>query len=271
MSETGIEKFENALKCTKKGDYQKACTLFDDLIQSSVSVYSIVSQDFFKINEWEYLQDISDCEKKVNTDEPIFDGCMALSYLFKLAGNTERRNMFVQKALKINSNNSRVWREYGETEFHLGNIRQSLLHFQEAVNLDVNDFVSYEGIGLCFYYLDEPIKAINPLKKSLSLLPKNHIVLNHLAFILSELGELNEAEKLINKALKFEMKNNVYLDTYACILFLQEKYQESLKIFEKILVNKPKEWEISWDILSHLYEILGLHVKAKQIEEKLYL
>ncbi|MCK5045900.1 MAG: hypothetical protein KAS22_04925, partial [Candidatus Heimdallarchaeota archaeon] len=90
-------------------------------------------------------------------------------------------------------------------------------------------------------------------------------------FILSELGELSEAKKLIKKTLKLEANNNIYLDTYACVLFLQEKYQESLKIFEKILVNKPKEWEVSWDILSHLYEILGLHVKAKQIEEKLFI
>ncbi len=271
MAETGIEKFENALKRTKNGDYKKACTLYDELIQSSVSVYSIVSQDIFKISEWEYLQDISDCEKKVNGDKPDFNACMALALLFKIAGNTERRNMFVQKALKINSNNARVWREYGESEFHLGNIRQSLIHFQEAVNLDAIDSISYEGIGLCFYYLDEPIKAITPLKKSLSLLPNNHIVMNHLSFILSELGELSEAKKLIKKTLKLEANNNIYLDTYACVLFLQEKYQESLKIFEKILVNKPKEWEVSWDILSHLYEILGLHVKAKQIEEKLFI
>ncbi len=271
MTKTGIEKFEIALKHTKAGDYYKACSLFDEVINSSVSVYSIVSQDVFKINEWEYLQDISDCEKRVINDNPNFDGWMALGFLFKIAGNIERRNMFIQKALKINSNNARVWREYGETEFHLGNIRQSLTHFQEAVNLDAEDYVSYEGIGLCFYYLDEPIKAINPLRKALSIFNDNHIIMNHLAFILSELGELNEAETLIKQALKFNENNNVYLDTYACILFLQERYQESLKVFEKILVNKPKEWEISWDILSHLYEILGLHVKAKQIEEKLYL
>ncbi|NHJ32927.1 MAG: hypothetical protein FK732_08695 [Asgard group archaeon] len=259
------------MKCTKSGDYKQACSIFDDLIQSSVSVYSIVSQNIFKISEWEYLQDISECEKKINTNKPNFDGCMALGYLFKIAGNTERRNMFIKKALKIKSNNSRVWREYGEAEFHLGNIRQSLQHFQEAVNLDGNDYVSYEGIGLCYYYLDEPIKAISPLKKALSIMSKNHIVMNHLAFILSELGELKEGKEFINKALKFEASNNVYLDTLACILFLQEKYQESLEVFEKILVNKPKEWEISWDILSHLYEILGLHVKAKQIEEKLHI
>ncbi|MCK5047413.1 MAG: hypothetical protein KAS22_12585, partial [Candidatus Heimdallarchaeota archaeon] len=101
MAETGIEKFENALKRTKNGDYKKACTLYDELIQSSVSVYSIVSQDIFKISEWEYLQDISDCEKKVNGDKPDFNACMALALLFKIAGNTERRNLFVQKALKI--------------------------------------------------------------------------------------------------------------------------------------------------------------------------
>ncbi|MGC9781043.1 MAG: tetratricopeptide repeat protein [Candidatus Heimdallarchaeota archaeon] len=271
MARTELEVFKKALEKTKKGQFLEAIKLYDELIHSTTSAYSVITQDSFKISEWEYLQDISECEKLVNSSKASFEGLMALSLLFKIVCNYDRRNMFLKQAIKLNSNDSRVWREYGQTAFHLGNIRNAIQYFQEALNLDSNDSISLEGTGLCYYYLDEPLKAINPLKKALSLKPENHYIMNHLAFILSELGELDTAMEYIQKALLLDQMNIIYLDTYACILFLQEKYDQSLVVFEKILSNKAKDWEISWDILTNLYEVLGLHVKAKQLEEKLFL
>ena len=46
---------------------------------------------------------------------------------------------------------------------------------------------------------------------------------------------------------------------------------DTIYAFEKILDNDPKDWEISLDILNSIYNTLGLHVKAKIIEEKLHL
>ncbi|HUT80444.1 MAG TPA: tetratricopeptide repeat protein [Candidatus Bathyarchaeia archaeon] len=271
MTDNVNEKFKLALIKLKQKNYQEAIKLFDEIIITTAPVSSVVTLETYSISEWEYIDDITLIERDIGTKEASFDGHLALSLLFKIAQNNERRNEYIQKALKLNSNNFRIWREYGETTFQLGNIRQALLQFQEATNLNFNDSLCQEGIGLCYYYLDEPIKAISPLRKALSLDQKNHCIMNHLSFILSEIGELDEAHDLILQALQLDEANNIYLDTYACILFLQERYDESLKIFEKILGNKPKDWEISWDILTNLYETLGLRVKAKQLEEKLNL
>ncbi len=270
MAGDGKEKFGMAIKKIKSQKYLEAIKLFDDIISSYTPVSSILNQINFSISEWEYIDDITLIEREINT-KTSFDAYLALSLLFKIVQNNERRKDYIQKAMKLNSNNYRIWREYGETTFQLGNIRQALQQFQEAVNLNFNDSYCHESIGLCYYYLDEPIKAISPLRKALSLDSTNHYIMNHLSFILSEIGELDEAHDLILQALELDKGNNIYLDTYACILFLQEKYNQSLIIFEKILDNKPNDWEISWDILSNLYEILGLHVKAKQMEEKLNL
>jgi tetratricopeptide (TPR) repeat protein len=269
MVETGLELFQNGLESLKEGKFQSAIDFFDQFIQKTSEINTVIAKNSFGLSEWEFINEISHCEKKLNSGKTPFNGLLALSLVFKIVGNNDRRFMFLKKALKIDSNNHRIWREYAETSFQLGDMRNALQYFQEAINFEPNDSFSLEGIGLCYYYLDEPIKAVQPLQKALTFDARNHVILNHLAFILSELGELDEAFKHIQNALELDKDNNIYLDTFACILFLQEKYEESLKTFEKILNNKPNEWEVSWDILTNLYNIMGLHAKAKQLEEKL--
>ena len=169
MAGTGLDIFKKALQKTKKAEFKKAIELFDKLILDSISAYSVVNRDFFDFSEWEYIHDISECEKIVNSNESSYEGLLALSLLFKVVGNNDRRQMFLKQAIKLNNSDSRIWREYGETAFHLGNIRNALQHFQEALNITSEDYISLEGTGLCYFYLNEPLKAISPLKKALSL------------------------------------------------------------------------------------------------------
>ncbi|MHA1555458.1 MAG: tetratricopeptide repeat protein [Candidatus Heimdallarchaeota archaeon] len=263
--------FKLALEKIKIGDYDEAIAICDKAITKNYPVYSITNTNSFDISEWEFFDDISSCEKGISEEKNFYKGYHALSLLFKIAGNTDRRKIFLQKAIDVDITINRIWRDFGETSFQMGNVRDALQKFQEAIALDQDDSISFEGVGLCYYYLDEPFKSLTPLKRALKLDPKNHAIMNNLAFILSEIGDLDEAGDIIKKAIELHNKSNVYWDTYASILFLQDKHEESLKIFEKLLENDPKDWEISWDILTSIYNSLGLHVKAKIIEEKLHL
>lgn len=271
MTESGKQYFTEALALTKDGKYQEAVSLFDKAINSVNNVYSLVSRVNFTINEWEFFDDIACCEKNINSKCKDPNGFLALSLIFKITKNDERRLKFLQQAIKLDKSVDRVWRDFGETSFYLGKIHEALLRFQEAIVLNQQDSIAYEGLGLCYYYMDEPIKAISPLRKALQFDKKNHVIMNHLAFILSEIGEIDEAMELITEALKLDSTNHIYMDTYACILFLQERYMESLEYFEKLLEKNPKDIDISWDILSNLYEVLGMHAKAKSLESKLQL
>ncbi|MHA1124693.1 MAG: tetratricopeptide repeat protein [Candidatus Heimdallarchaeota archaeon] len=271
MVGSGKQYFTEAIVLTKNGNYDKAISFYDKAINSVNSMYSLVSRINFTINEWEFYDDITFCEKNINGKCKNPNGYLALSLIFKIAKNDERRLKFLQQAIKLDKSNARIWRDYGETAFYLGHIKEAQTKFQEAIALDPQDSISFEGLGLCYYYLDEPIKAIKPLRKALQHNKKNHVIMNHLAFILSEVGEIEEAKGLITEALKLDSENHIYMDTYACILFLEEKYMESLEAFEKILAKKPNDIDISWDILSNLYDVLGMHAKAKSLETKLQL
>ena len=269
MIESGKQYFTEALALTKEGNYKQAIGYYDKAINSVNNVYSLVSRVNFTINEWEFFDDITFCEKNINPKCKDPYGFLALSLIFKIAKNDERRLKFLQQAIKLDNSNARIWRDYAETSFYLGQIHEALQKYQETITLNPQDSIAFEGLGLCYYYMDEPIKAVNPLRKALQFDKTNHVIMNHLAFILSEIGETEEAMELITKALKLDSENHVYLDTHACILFLEERYMDSLEAFEKILEKNPKDIDISWDILSNLYEALGMHAKAKSLESKL--
>jgi len=271
MLGSGKQHFTEAIQLTKSGNYDEAIGFYDKAINSLGNVYSLVSRVNFTINEWEFFDDITFCEKNINSKCKNPNGFLALSLIFKITKNDERRLKFLEQAIKLDNSNARIWRDFGETAFYLGKINEALQKFQEAISLDPQDSIAYEGLGLCYYYMDEPIKAINPLKKALQFDKKNHVIMNHLAFILSEIGDTDEAMALITKAIKLDSENHIYMDTYACILFLEEKYMESLETFEKLLEKNPKDIDVSWDILSNLYENLGMRAKAKSLENKLQL
>ncbi len=271
MDKSTNDFFRLALEKIKIGEYDEAIAICDKVITKNYPVYSITNTNSFDISEWEFFDDISLCEKSISKDKDCYKGFLALSILFKIAGNVDRRQIFLKKAVDIDITVNRVWRDFGETSFQLGNVHDALQKFQEAISLDQNDAVSFEGVGLCYYYLDEPFKSLTPLKRALTIDPINHAIMNNLAFILSEIGDLNDAMNIIKKAIELCSTSNVYWDTCATILFLQDRHEESLEIFERIIDNNPKDWEISWDILTSIYNTLGLHVKAKIIEEKLHL
>jgi tetratricopeptide (TPR) repeat protein len=275
MNETGVKLFKKALKEIKNSNHQEAISILDQIIKNDNPFYSIISPDMQKLNEWKYYDEITKCEKAICNGHQKIDSCLALSLIHKLTGNFERREKFLKMALEIlKDNNSweedaRIYRELAETKYHLGKIEKALMLFQKAVLNNQNDYISLEGMGLCYYYLDLPTKAIKPLERALERIPENHLILNRLAFIYSELGEIEKAKPMIKKAIELDNGNIVYWDTYACILFLEKNYTESLKIFEKIMNSNPDEGIVSWHILMHLYEELGMKGRARVIEQKI--
>jgi tetratricopeptide (TPR) repeat protein len=269
MEDGFTKRFRKALHYLRNKRFAKAITSLHKIIYSGKEIYSIMPEESFRINEFDYLEELTRCEKELKNNEDSLEAYYALSLVFKLADNHERRKFYLKKAIEKNNSNATLWREYGETLFLQGDVNNALGKFQEALNIDPNDVISLEGRALCYYYLDQPTKAVMPLKKALTLQPNNHQIMNRLAFIYSEIGELDQAMELIQKAIALDRDNNVYLDTYACILFLQEKYHEALKTFEKLLERNVKDYEISWDILTTLYDTLGMHGRAKIIENKL--
>jgi len=67
MLGSGKQHFTEAIQLTKSGNYDEAIGFYDKAINSLGNVYSLVSRVNFTINEWEFFDDITFCEKNINS------------------------------------------------------------------------------------------------------------------------------------------------------------------------------------------------------------
>ncbi|MEA2071374.1 MAG: hypothetical protein U9O98_08800 [Asgard group archaeon] len=269
MNKTGIDLFNEAISSIKKNAFADAINKIKKILHHKKEFESIIPRNNYIFNEFQYLDDLSLCEKTIENGNQCYKAYLALSLIYKTVGNKGRAINFLEKAIEFNDAEYFAWRLHGQLAFQQGDIETAKDSFYQSLKINPEDVLSLEGVGLCYYYLDEPLRSLKPLQKALDINPKNHVILNRLAFINMEIGKLDEAHHLIKKALKLNKKKINYWDTLACILFLKEEHDKSLEIFEKILKKNPEDHEVSWHILANLYDSLGLHAKAKIIESKM--
>lgn len=78
----------------------------------------------------------------------------------------------------------------------------------------------------------------------LNITPDNWIVLNNLSYLQMQAGNLVSAEKNAKTAYELDPTNVAVSDTYAQILMLDKRYNEALKVFEKIMSTNIKNEEV---------------------------
>lgn len=83
-------------------------------------------------------------------------------------------------------------------------------------------------------------EAIKSNRAIMARHPNNVMVLNNLAGMLSETGQLDEALMLAEKAVGIAPQNGMILDTYGWILFKQNKHEAALDVLEKAAALLPE-------------------------------
>lgn len=72
----------------------------------------------------------------------------------------------------------------------------------------------------------------------LEKLPDNFVVLNNLAYLHMEDGELGKAQPLARRAVDLQPRSADAVDTFAQILLKRERYEPALKLYDKVDVEK---------------------------------
>ena len=72
----------------------------------------------------------------------------------------------------------------------------------------------------------------------LEKLPDNFVVLNNLAYLHMEDGELGKAQPLARRAVDLQPRSADAVDTFARILLKRERYEPALKLYDKVDVEK---------------------------------
>jgi tetratricopeptide (TPR) repeat protein len=117
--------------------------------------------------------------------------------------------------------------------------------------------------------MDSITAAIVWLEQLITREPNNHTALNNLGYILIDRDmDVKRGISLVEKALKFSPDEFSYLDSKAWGLYKIGKYEESLKIFEKLETYGIDAKEL-WEHLAAVCEALKLEERAKGYRAKI--
>ena len=110
-------------------------------------------------------------------------------------------------------------------------------------------------------------QAENSLRKSLER-KSDPLVMNDLAWVLQEKGELDEAESMVRAALKLDDKAGVAWDTLAMILMKRGRLPEAGEFFRKALSLAPNNFSVQVHLVTY-YGRTGEEAKAVDLAENL--
>lgn len=152
---------------------------------------------------------------------------------------------------------------------------------QKAIEINAGknkqlDQVAHGSLGSSLYNLGEKQKAFETFEIALTINPDDEQVLNNYAYFLSlEKQELEKAKSMSLKVVQKFPKNGTFLDTHAWVLFQLGEFEEAKKIMSEALLHEASPsgvmLEHYGDILYHLdqkTEALTFWKKADKTMDK---
>jgi len=169
--------------------------------------------------------------------------------------------------------------QYAEYGFLQAEILSNLKKYHDAneVLLTIfymhpsKEFTSKIALRIANNYemMDSITVAIVWLEQLLTTEPENHIALNNLGYMLIDHDkDVNRGLSLVEKALHFMPEESSYLDSKAWGLYKIGKYEEALKILEKLEASGMKANEL-WLHLAKVCEALKLDERAKEYRARM--
>jgi predicted Zn-dependent protease len=169
--------------------------------------------------------------------------------------------------------------QYAEYGFLQAEILSNLKKYHDAneVLLTIfymhpsKEFTSKIALRIANNYemMDSITVAIVWLEQLLTSEPENHIALNNLGYMLIDHDiDVNRGLSLVEKALHHVPEESSYLDSKAWGLYKIGKYEEALKILEKLEASGMKASEL-WLHLAKVCEALKLDERAKAYRAKM--
>jgi serine/threonine-protein kinase len=136
-----------------------------------------------------------------------------------------------QRAISIDPNLSRAWRELGRVHNRLGQRAEAEKDFRKAVALDPNDWTARNNLGSLYLSLNRLEEAVAQYERMQALAPDNTRAYNNLgsAFLLQE--RFDKAAEMYERSLSLE-KNATAYSNLGNAQYQQGLYDDAARSFE---------------------------------------
>ena len=170
------------------------------------------------------------------------------------------------KAVALDPQHSRAWRERGRTLFRLARYDEAEKAFRTAVTLDPDDWTARNGLGAALLSLNRLDEAISEFERMQALVPDNTRAYNNLgsAFLLQE--RFDKATEMYERSLSLD-KNHTAYSNLGTTLYQQGLYAEAARTFEGA-VALPGAAFVHWfNLGAACYWAPDLRARAKEAYE----
>jgi putative PEP-CTERM system TPR-repeat lipoprotein len=115
-----------------------------------------------------------------------------------------------------------------------------------------------------------PNDAITSYREMLEVNANNFVVLNNLAYLLMENGELAEAAGLAKRAYDIQPDNVPTVDTYAQVLVKQQKYDEAVEAYNRVMNDSVQNEEIVLNYIDALLRSGAKVIAQRRLEARTF-
>lgn len=200
---------------------------------------------------------------KINRDYIL--ALYQISILYSQQGKLQAAIERAKEALRIepnNNNNKELQSLLGSLYLMAEMPDEAIDTYKSILSRDVDSEEANYRIALAYDKKGDFQKAIEHLRKTLTLNPNHSEALNTLAYLFAERDlNLQEALELINKALEIESDNGAYIDSLGWICYKLGQIDEAVKYLEKANQQLPDN-SVMVDHLGDAYLKKGWSHKA---------
>jgi len=219
--------FIESIKC-----YKKAISLGG----TNHIVWLGLGKAYFNIGNYQLAINALEESIKLNSLDPRAWHNLGLCF-FRLANYKEAISQF-NNELKIAEDES-IYISIGDCEYALGNSNDALAYYDKAISLNPKSFEAYNSKAVIYRQLVKLEEAYESSTKSLDIQPFNIKGLMNLGLVLKTFRRYRDAINVFNEILKIKSNEVDALFNKASCLECIDKYEETLKTFEKLHAINP--------------------------------
>ena len=149
----------------------------------------------------------------------------------------------------------------GVARYRAGDLEGAIAAFENALEIDPEDYDAWNGRGITLNGLGRNSEAIIALEKALEINPKFHFAWNNLGLTLNALGRKSEALTAFETALEIDPKFHFAWNGLGATLNDLGRYRDAIAALEKALEIDPK-FPLAWNNLGNALKGLGRNIEA---------
>jgi serine/threonine protein kinase/Tfp pilus assembly protein PilF len=257
----GIEEHWKSNFKQARNNYENALKIDSNFISAKASLGNLLFEKFNREEGKKLLKEAIKSLDKVSEKEKY---AILAFYAVNVEGNLEEGIKYTKIRTELYPDDATPHSNLGWYYQNTGRFRQAVSEYEAALKIDPHLMLTYSGIIWTYLEkLGETDSALAWVKKSFEYDDKNAWSYFYLGSIYVAMDSLINAEQAFRKAL--EIYPDFILNMYrlAHVYRLQEKYQEAIRILQKILSLNENDYSAHYD-LGVNYKMLGNNKKAME-------